>query len=167
MIMPYESTVPLIDSSVFVADNATIIGDVTIGEDSSVWFNVVVRGDVNNIRIGDRSNIQDGSIVHVTHQKHPTRIGDDVTVGHSVTLHGCTVGNACLIGIGSILLDGVEVGDCSLVAAGSLVVPGSQIPPGSLVMGQPAKVVRPLTQLEQEDVLRHAENYVGYARKYL
>ena len=158
---------PIIDKSVYVADNATIIGDVTIGEDSSIWFNVVVRGDVNFIRIGDRSNIQDGSIVHVTHQKHATKIGDDVTVGHSVTLHGCTVGNTCLIGIGSILLDGVEIGDSYLVAAGSLVVPSTQIPPGSLVMGQPAKVVRSLTQLEQTDLVRHAANYVGYAQKYL
>lgn len=167
MILPYEKKLPQFDESVYVADNATVIGDVVIGGDSSLWFNVVVRGDVNSIRIGERSNIQDGSVVHVTNQTHPTRIGDDVTVGHRVTLHGCTIGNSCLIGIGAILLDGVEVGDFCIVAAGSLLTPGTKVPAGSLVMGSPAKVVRQLSADEQKGLLRLADNYVGYRQKYL
>lgn len=167
MLLPFDGLMPRIDESTYVADTSTVIGDVVIGRNSSVWFNVVVRGDVNKIRIGERTNIQDGSIVHVTNRTHSTHVGDDVTVGHSVTLHGCTIGSGCLVGIGSILLDGVEVGESCLIAAGSLLVPGTKVPPGSLVMGGPAKVVRQLSEEEQRGLFEQAANYVGYREKYL
>ncbi len=167
MLIPYQKIKPQVPQTVYIAENASLIGDVVIGEESSVWFNVVIRGDVNKIRIGQRTNIQDGTVVHVTHKTHPTIIGDDVTVGHNVTLHGCTVRNACLIGIGATLLDGVEVGDFCLIAAGSLVVPGTKIPPRSMVRGAPAKVVRQLTSDECEQLLQSARNYVGYRLVYL
>ena len=124
MLKTYRGTSPQIAPDAFIEDTAQVIGDVIIGEMSSLWFHVVVRGDVNFIRIGDRTNVQDGTVIHVSHKTHPTWIGDDVTIGHNVTLHGCRIGNRCLIGMGAIVMDGVEIGDDSMVAAGALVVPG-------------------------------------------
>lgn len=150
----------------YVAPNATIIGDVELGDDASVWFSTVIRGDVFPIRIGARTNIQDGSVVHVTGGKASTSVGDDVTVGHMVLLHGCTIGHRCLIGMGSIVLDQAEVGDDCVVAAGSLVAPGARIPPGSLVMGRPAKVVRPVTEADRNWISESVRLYVDYAKTF-
>jgi carbonic anhydrase/acetyltransferase-like protein (isoleucine patch superfamily) len=166
MIIEHKGVVPQIDASVFIAPSACVIGDVQIGEKSSLWFNVIVRGDVNFIRIGRRSNIQDGSVIHVTRETHPTVVGDDVTVGHSVTLHGCTVNDGCLIGIGAIVLDGAVIGASSLVAAGSVVAPGTQIPPRSLVMGSPGRVKRELTEDECTNIHSFAERYIRYQEDY-
>jgi len=166
MILEHNGIAPQLDASVFLAPSACVIGDVQIGEKSSLWFNVLVRGDVNYIRIGKRTNIQDGTVIHVTHKTHPTVIGDDVSVGHSVTLHGCTIQDGCLIGIGAIILDGVEVGESSLVAAGSLLTPGTKIPPRSLVMGSPARVRKELTDAECADFHSIAERYIKYQDDY-
>ena len=166
MILEHNGIAPQIDASVFLAPSACVIGDVQIGEKSSLWFNVLVRGDVNYIRIGKRTNIQDGTVIHVTLKTHPTVIGDDVSVGHSVTLHGCTIHDGCLIGIGAIILDGVEVGESSMVAAGSLLTPGTKIPPRSLVMGSPARVRKELTDAECADFHSIAERYIKYQDDY-
>jgi carbonic anhydrase/acetyltransferase-like protein (isoleucine patch superfamily) len=167
MLYEHKGVIPKIDSSVFLAPSACVIGDVEIGPESSLWFNVLVRGDVNYIRIGRRTNIQDGTVIHVTHETHPATIGDNVSVGHNVTLHGCHVHDGCLIGIGAILLDGVEIGAGSLVAAGSLVPPHSKIPPKSLVMGRPAQVRRSLTEKECSEFQSIAQRYVSYRDDYL
>ncbi|PLX72666.1 MAG: gamma carbonic anhydrase family protein [Desulfuromonas sp.] len=166
LILPHGGKTPRIDPSVLVVPNATIIGDVVIGAASSIWFQVVIRGDVNFIRIGDRTNIQDGTVVHVTNETHPTIIGDDVTVGHNVTLHGCSIGNRCLVGMGSVVLDGVEVGDDCLIGAGAVVTPGTVIPSRSLVVGSPAKVRRSLTDDEVSHLHQSAQNYVDYKESY-
>lgn len=166
MIKSFQNLVPKIHETAFVADDAIVIGDVEIGEQSSVWFGSILRGDVNHIRIGARSNIQDGTIIHVSSKTHPTVLEDEVTLGHRVTLHGCYVETGCLIGIGAIILDGVRVGANSLVAAGSLVTPNTQIPPRSLVMGSPAKVKRGLTDAEVKDLERFWRNYVALSRNY-
>ena len=166
MILQHKGVAPQIAPSVFLAPNACVIGDVQIDEQASLWFNVLVRGDVNYIRIGKRTNIQDGTVIHVTHKTHPTIIGDDVSIGHGVIVHGCNVQDGCLIGIGAILLDGVDVGEFSMVAAGSLLTPGTKIPPRSLVMGSPARVKRKLTEAECADYQSIAERYVGYRDAY-
>lgn len=166
MILEYKGTTPKLDTSVFLSPSACVIGDVQIGEGSSLWFNVIVRGDVNFIRIGKRTNIQDGTVVHVTRETHPTILGDDVTVGHNVTLHGCTVHDKSLIGIGAIVLDGAVIGTSSLVAAGSVVAPGTQIPPNSLVMGSPARMKRLLTEDERSKMHSVADNYVQHQEEY-
>jgi carbonic anhydrase/acetyltransferase-like protein (isoleucine patch superfamily) len=166
MIKSFNGVVPKIHESVFVAENATLIGDVEIGEDSSVWFGSILRGDVNFIRIGARTNIQDGSIIHVSSKTHPTIIEDEVTLGHRVTLHGCHIETGCLIGIGAIVLDGVHVGRNSLVAAGSLLTPGTKIPPRSLVMGTPARVKRQLTNEEIYNLARFWQNYTELSKIY-
>ncbi len=167
MIFPFKDKKPVIDSSALIIESAQIIGDVVIGEESSVWFNAVVRGDVNYIRIGKRTNIQDGCILHVARRTLPLIIGDEVTVGHSVTLHACTIGSRCLIGMGAIVMDDAKVGDESIVAAGSLVISGTVIPPGSMVMGAPAKVKRPLTDEEKRGIRESANHYVGDIESYL
>ena len=167
MIDSFDGVSPTIHDSVFVAESATVIGDVEIGEDASVWFGSVIRGDVNYIRIGARTNIQDMTMIHVSSKTHPTVLEEEITVGHRVTLHGCYVERQCLIGIGSILLDGVRVGEHSLVAAGSLLTPGTQIPPRSLVMGAPAKVKRELTDDELAYLDRSWRNYVELKQRYL
>jgi len=141
----YMGSRPSLGRDIFIAPNATVIGDVTLGDESSVWFGTVIRGDVMPIVIGARTNIQDGSVIHVTTDRARTVVGDDVTVGHMVLLHGCTVGNRVLVGMGSVVLDGAVIEDDAIVGAGSLVTPGSRIPSGSLAMGRPAKVVRSLT----------------------
>jgi carbonic anhydrase/acetyltransferase-like protein (isoleucine patch superfamily) len=151
----------------YIAPGATVIGDVTLGDESSVWFGTVVRGDVMPIVIGARTNIQDGSVVHVTSGKSRTTVGDDVTVGHMVLLHGCTVESCVLIGMGSVVLDDAVIGADSIVAAGSLVAPGTRIPSGSMAMGRPAKVVRPLTEEDRVLVRNSCRAYVESARVYL
>jgi carbonic anhydrase/acetyltransferase-like protein (isoleucine patch superfamily) len=166
MIRPYRGILPRIPPSAFIDISAQIIGDVEMGEESSAWMNVVIRGDVNWIPIGRRTNIQDGSIVHVMHGTHPTEVGDEVTVGHGVILHGCRVGSRCLIGMGAILLNGVEVGEESIVAAGTLVPEGTRIPPRSLVVGSPGKVRRALTDEDVASIAGYADRYVAYAREY-
>lgn len=166
MIRPFRGQHPQIHPTAFVEDTAQIIGDVVIGAQSSVWFGAVVRGDVFHIRVGDRTNIQDGTVVHVSNGTHATILEDEVTVGHNVTLHGCHVGRGCLVGIGAIVMDGVVVGEKSLVAAGALLSPGTIVPPRSLVMGVPARVKRPLTDEEVAQLDVFWQNYVEYTRVY-
>lgn len=158
-LFPYLDLFPRIHSSVFLAEGVKIIGDVEIGEDSSVWYNTVIRGDVHYVKIGKMTNIQDCSMLHVTNGKYPLNIGDKVTIGHSVKLHGCTLHNLCLIGIGAIVLDGAVVEEKSMVAAGSVVKPNFIVPSGKLVAGVPAKVVRELTQQELDEFEKSALRY--------
>jgi gamma-carbonic anhydrase len=167
MIFPFGNKSPLVHPTAFIADNAMVIGDVEIGENSSVWFGSVVRGDVNYIRIGARTNIQDHTIIHVNTGTHPTILEDEITVGHRVTLHGCHVESGCLVGIGSIILDGARIGRQSLIAAGSLVTPNTQIPPRSMVMGAPARVRRELTDDELAGMTRNWQSYVELKQAYL
>ena len=167
MLRPYCGVLPRVHPTAFIDDSAQIIGDVEIGEDSSVWMSAVIRGDVHRIRIGRRSNIQDGTIVHVMNRTHPTTIGDQVTVGHAALLHGCTIEDRCLIGMGAILLNGAHVGSDSIVAAGTLVVEEMKVPPRSLVMGSPGKVKRTLTDAEVESILAYSDRYVGYRLDYM
>ncbi|HKZ77366.1 MAG TPA: gamma carbonic anhydrase family protein [Pyrinomonadaceae bacterium] len=166
MIRSFRGVHPQIHNTAFVADSAQVIGDVHLGEESSIWFNAVVRGDMFYIRIGNRTNVQDNSVIHTRTGSHPTILEDEVTIGHSVTLHGCYVERGSLIGIGSILLDDVRIGAQSLVAAGSLVSPGTVIPERSLVMGEPARVKRPLTDDEVRSLDGFWQNYVEYTRLY-
>jgi carbonic anhydrase/acetyltransferase-like protein (isoleucine patch superfamily) len=166
ILLPFEGISPAIGRDVFLAPNATIIGKVVIGDESSVWFGAVLRGDVGSITIGRRTNIQDLSMIHMTLHVSDTHIGDDVTVGHSVVLHGCTIGHRCLIGMGSILLDNVTVGDECVIGAGSLLPQRMVVPPRSLVMGSPARVVRPANEAEIRMGLEGAERYLGYAKHY-
>jgi len=166
MIRSYKGVVPKLGERAYVDVSAQVIGDVELGDHASVWMNAVVRGDVNRIRIGAFSNVQDNCVLHVT-AEHPTTLADRVTVGHSVTLHGCAIGPRCLIGIGAIVLNGVEVGEESIVAAGSLVPEGMKVPPRSLVMGTPAKVRRSITDEERQALPRLADSYVGYKDDYL
>ena len=175
MILGYKNDFPQIENSTWVAPSADIVGDVKIGKDSSIWFGCVVRGDVHYITIGDRTSVQDMSMIHVTHFKkekkigdgYPTIVGDDVTIAHKVMLHGCKIGNACLIGMSATILDGAEIGDESIVGAGSLVTKNKKFPPRSLIMGSPAKVIRELTDKEVEGIYANAKNYVNYKNDYL
>ena len=162
MIRPFRSIHPTVHPSAFIDISAQVIGDVHVGAESSIWMNAVVRGDVNLIRIGARTNVQDLTMVHVMSRTHPTIIGDDVTVGHSAVLHGCTIEDRCLIGMGAVLLNGCRIGSGSIVAAGAVVPEGMVVPPGSMVMGLPAKVRRPLTPEEDASIKRYADNYVRY-----
>ena len=166
MIHSFKDKTPEIDSSALVIESAQVIGDVVIGEESSVWFNAVIRGDVNYIRIGKRSNIQDGCVLHVARNTYPLIIEDEVTVGHNVTLHACTIKSRCLIGMGAIVMDDAEVGEDSIVGAGALVTAHTKIPPGSLVLGSPAKVKRPLTEDEKRSIRDSAAHYVGDIESY-
>ncbi|MBA4250256.1 MAG: gamma carbonic anhydrase family protein [Chlorobiaceae bacterium] len=163
-LFPYQDFFPILHDSVFVASGAKIIGDVQIGKDSSIWYNVVVRGDVHFIRIGSMTNIQDSSMIHVTNKKFPTIIGDNVTVGHSVTLHGCILKNLCLIGMGAVILDGAVVETKSMVAAGTVVKPGFVCPTGKLIAGVPGKVIRDLTQTEMDDFEASTIRYRDYTK---
>ena len=167
VIKPYKGVFPKVHPSVYLSDNVYVIGDVEIGEDSSVWFGSVIRGDVNYIRIVKRTNIQDNTVVHVTHDTHPTIIGDNVTVGHRVILHGCLLGNNILVGMGAVIMDGVEIEDYVLVGAGALITPNKKIPSGVLVAGVPAKIVRDLREEEIKLIEESAENYVRYKNEYL
>jgi carbonic anhydrase/acetyltransferase-like protein (isoleucine patch superfamily) len=167
MLRPFRGVSPRVHPTAFIDDSAQVIGDVEIGEESSVWMSAVVRGDVHWIRVGKRTNLQDGTVVHVMNQTHPTTIGDTVTVGHAAILHGCTIEDRCLVGMGAILLNGCHIGTGSIVAAGTLVVEDMIVPPGSLVMGSPGKVKRPLTAGEVESIQAYADRYVGYRLQYM
>lgn len=167
MLRPYRGRHPVVAASAFVDETAQVIGDVTVGEESSLWMNVVVRGDVHWIRIGHRTNIQDGTIVHVMRDTHPTTVGDEVTVGHGVVIHGCTIRDRVLVGTGAIVLNGAEIGQDSIVAAGALVTEGTRTPPRSLLMGSPAKVRRQLSDDEVASIRDYAARYVGYRLDYL
>ena len=166
MIRTYRGIAPKIAASAYIDPSAQVIGDVVIGERSSVWCNATVRGDVHYIRIGEETNVQDNCCLHVMTGEYPLILGDRVTVGHSVTLHGCVVEEDCLIGIGAIVLNGARVGAGSIVAAGALVTEGTEIPPGSVAMGFPAKMRRPATETDLEMIRRHAAHYVGYRQIY-
>ncbi len=167
LIRPHGGKAPRLHDSAFVAETATVIGDVELAESSSVWFGSILRGDVHFIRIGARTNVQDASVIHVTGGTHPTVVGADVTVGHRVTLHGCTVHDRCLVGMGAIVLDGAVVGEESMVGAGAVVPPGMIIPPRTLALGAPARVKRDLTVDEIASLHRSARVYVDRARQYL
>jgi len=157
---------PEINENVFIADNARIVGDVKIGAKSSIWYNVTLRGDVMPIRIGKEANIQDGSVLHGTYGKYACTVEDRVTIGHQVTLHGCTIGRESLIGMGSIVMDGAHVGEQCIVGAGSLVTEGANFPPRSLIIGRPAKVKRPLNEEEIKALSHSADNYLLYKTWY-
>jgi carbonic anhydrase/acetyltransferase-like protein (isoleucine patch superfamily) len=167
VIRPFRDHTPLVDRSAFVDVSAQVIGQVVIGPESSVWMNVVIRGDVNAIRIGRRTNIQDLTLVHVMGGTHETTIGDEVTVGHSAVLHGCEIEDRVLIGMGALLLNGVHIGRDTIVAAGSLLTEGTRIPPRSLVMGRPGQVKRDLTAEEVDTIRWYANAYVGYRLDYM
>jgi carbonic anhydrase/acetyltransferase-like protein (isoleucine patch superfamily) len=167
MLRPYRGTAPRVHPTAFIDDSAQVIGDVEIGEESSVWMCAVVRGDVHWIRVGRRTSIQDGVIVHAMTGTHPTSIGDAVTIGHGAVVHGCTIETECLIGIGAILLNGASIGTQSIVAAGTLVPEAMTVPPRSLVMGVPGKVKRLLTHAEIAGIRQYAERYVGYRLDYM
>jgi len=167
MLRPYRGRLPVVDPSAYIDESAQVVGDVTIGAESSVWLNVVIRGDVNPIRIGARSNVQDGTVVHVQNRTHPTFIGDEVTIGHGALIHGCTLKDRTLVGMGAIVLNGAVVGEDSIVAAGSLVTEGTVVPPRSMVMGSPARVRRPLSDTEVASILQYARNYVAYRLDYM
>lgn len=166
MIRAFRGLHPQLDPSVYVAPNASVIGDVHIGPRSSVWFGAVIRGDVFHIRIGSETSIQDNTVVHVTHDRFATVVGNRVTVGHSVTLHGCTVGDLCIIGMGATILDQVEIGERCIVGAGALLTPGTKVPPGHLVVGAPARVKRPLSEAEIQWLAASAAHYVELGRIY-
>jgi carbonic anhydrase/acetyltransferase-like protein (isoleucine patch superfamily) len=165
-IVPFDGAVPKLGQGVFVAPTATIIGKVTVGDQSSIWFGVVLRGDVGTITIGARSNIQDLSMLHMTGGISDCRVGDDVTVGHGVLLHGCDVGDRCLVGMGSIVLDNVRIGEECVIGAGSLLTAGTVVPPRSLVYGRPAKVVRPATEEEIRLGIEGARRYLALVERY-
>lgn len=165
-IRPYRGKRPQIAASAYIDTAAVIIGDVVIGADSSVWPCSVVRGDVHYIRIGTRTNIQDGCVLHVMRDEFPLLLGDDVTIGHSVTLHGCNIESRCLVGMGAVILNGVKVGSGSIVAAGTLILERTEIPPNSLVVGHPGKVKRPLTPTDQAAIDAYAQRYVEYKNIY-
>lgn len=167
MIRSFQGIKPTILKSCFIEETAVVIGDVVMGADCSVWFNAVIRGDVNYIRIGDRTNVQDLCMLHVTHDTNPLIIGNDVTIGHHVVLHGCTIHDRVLVGMGAIIMDGVVIGEDSVVGAGALVVEGTVVPPKSLIVGSPARVRRPVTGKELDWIKESAENYVKYARQYM
>ena len=166
MILPFNGSEPRIAATAYVAESADLIGDVTLGEHSSVWFRCVLRADVHYIRIGARSNIQDGAVLHGMKDLYPVVLGDEVTVGHNVTLHGCVIESRCLIGMGSVVLNNARIGEGSIIAAGSLVTEGTVVPPRSLFMGSPAQFRRHLTDADLDIIRRYASNYVSYKDAY-
>ena len=172
-IRPYKGTYPTIASSTYVDPSAVLVGDITLGEDASIWPLVAARGDVNYIKVGARSNVQDGTVLHVTRtssdnpQGHPLLIGDDVTIGHKAMLHGCQIGNRVLVGMGAIVLDGTIVEDDVIIGAGSLVPPGKVLESGFLYVGSPAKQARPLSDKERTFLPSSADNYVRLKNEYL
>jgi carbonic anhydrase/acetyltransferase-like protein (isoleucine patch superfamily) len=167
MIYDFKDKTPDIDDSCFIAPSVDVIGDVSIGKDSSIWFGSVLRGDMHYIEIGSRSNIQDNCTVHVTTGLHPTIIGSEVTVGHNVIIHGCEIEDRCLIGMGAIIMDGAVIGSGSLIGAGALVSPGTVIPPNSLVVGLPGKVIRETTEEEKAEIIERAQHYIDFSKKYM
>jgi len=166
LILPYQNISPKIHDSVLIAEGAHIIGDVEIGMDSSIWFNTVVRGDVNYIRIGERTNIQDLTMVHVTYKKYPTFIGNDISIGHSAVIHGCTIKDFVVVGMGAKILDNALINSNSFVAAGSVVKEKFEVPEGTLVAGVPARIVRDLRPEELEKIKQNAKNYLFYVQQY-
>jgi carbonic anhydrase/acetyltransferase-like protein (isoleucine patch superfamily) len=166
LVLPYRGVAPRIHADAWIAPGATLIGDVEVGPETSVWFGAVVRGDFHWIRIGARTNLQDGCVVHVTRDRFPAWIGDEVTVGHGATVHGCRVGHGALVGIGAVVLDGAEVGEEALVAAGALVPPGGRVPARTLVAGTPARAVRTLAPREVKEQREVALGYARDAREY-
>src|SRR5256885_5588719 len=167
IVLPFDGKKPRLGQGVFVAENAALIGDVEIGNDCSIWFGTVLRGDVNHIRIGSRTNIQDNCVLHVTHERWPAIVAEEVTIGHAAIVHGCTVKKGALIGMGSRVLDGAVVGECALVAAGAVVSEGFVVPPRTLVAGVPAKVKRPLTDAELDRLDMSWKHYVELKDRYL
>ena len=167
MIRTFQGIKPTVPQSCYVEDTAVVLGQVVLGEDCSVWFNAVIRGDVNYIRIGHRTKIQGLCMLHVTHDSHPLIIGNEVTIGHNVVLHGCTVEDRVLVGMGAIVMDGAVIGEDSVVGAGALVVEGTVVPPKSVILGSPARVRRSVTAKELTWIRDSADIYVGYARQYL
>jgi len=166
MIYPFENIKPIIGENARIAENASIIGDVELGPNVNIWYGAVLRGDMNSIRISANTNIQDNAVVHVG-SDNPVCVGENVTIGHSAIVHGCTIGSNCLIGMGSILLNGCVIGDGSLVGAGSLVTEGTVIPPGSVVMGSPAKVIRPMREADTAGNETMYREYLKYAERVL
>lgn len=166
-ILSFKGKKPSLGQGAFVAPGSYVIGDVRLGEKSGVWFNAVLRGDINSIVVGDRSNIQDNAVIHVVHGTGRIEIGNDVTVGHSAVLHGCKVGDRCIIGMGAVVLDGAEIGSDSIVAAGALVTPGKSFQPKSLIVGAPAKFARQLSDAEIEQIKANAEEYVSLAIQFM
>ncbi len=163
-ILPVKGVMPEIPESCFVAPNATIVGDVIMGEDCSIWFNAVVRGDVNSIRMGNKVNVQDGAVIHCTYQKTKTNLGNNVSIGHNALVHGCTVADNVLIGMGAIVMDNVEIGEGSIIAAGAVVLEGTKVPAGSIFAGVPAKKVKDISpELLKGEVERIANNYLMYS----
>jgi gamma-carbonic anhydrase len=167
MIRQFKGLTPRIDPSSYVDHSAQVIGDVVLGPESSVWMNVVIRGDVNQIRIGARSNIQDLTMVHVMRNTHPTTVGDEVTIGHSAVIHGCTIEDRVLVGMAAVLLNGVTIGHDCIIAAGSLLPEGMDVPARSLVVGRPGRVKRTLTDEEVAKFRWYAESYVAYRLEYM
>lgn len=167
MIRSYKGISPTVPASCYVDESAQLIGDVVLAENSSVWMNAVLRGDVHKIRIGAHSNIQDCSVLHGMLNQWPVIVGDWVTVGHSVTLHGCVVEDRCLIGMGVVILNGARIGEGSIIAAGTLIPEGTVVEPRSLMMGMPGKLRKKLTDEDQETILRYGRNYQGYREQYL
>lgn len=165
-LLSVEGIVPKVHPSAFVAENAIVAGKVEIGRQSSIWFGSVIRGDSNQVVIGDRTNVQDGCVFHVDEGPFSIRVGNNVTIGHRVTMHGCEVRSNCLVGIGAILLNGVVVESESMIAAGALLTPGTRVPSGVLMMGSPAKIKRELTKGEIEQIYKSAEHYVRYSEWY-
>lgn len=165
-LLPYEGIFPTLGAGAWVAPGARVVGDVELGPDANVWYNAVLRGDVQSIRVGARTNIQDLVMLHVVSNRFGCILGDDVTVGHSAVLHGCTIERGCLIGMGAIVLDGAHVGEFCLIGAGALVAPGKVIPPRSVVMGSPGKIVRQVTDDEVASFLHSAVHYVQLAQRH-
>ncbi|TGE22152.1 gamma carbonic anhydrase family protein [Hymenobacter aquaticus] len=163
LILPVHGILPMLGANCFVADNATIIGDVELGADCTVWFNAVIRGDVNRIRIGDKTNIQDGAVLHCTYQKAATTVGSRVSIGHKAIVHGCTIQDDVLIGMGAIVMDNAVVGQGCIVAAGAVVLENTQCEPGYLYAGVPARKIKPVTEEQRANLARTADNYVLYA----
>jgi carbonic anhydrase/acetyltransferase-like protein (isoleucine patch superfamily) len=167
LVLPFEGRQPRLGPDVFVAPGAAVIGDVTIGARSSIWFGAVLRGDDHFIRLGDEVNIQDNVVIHEGRGELPAIIGDRTTIGHGAILHGCTVGSLCIVGLGAKIMDGCEIGERCLIAAGALLAPGTRVPPGTLVMGAPARVKRDLRPDELAHLEQSAANYVSLGRRYL
>jgi carbonic anhydrase/acetyltransferase-like protein (isoleucine patch superfamily) len=167
MITSYKGNIPKIGENVYIAEGAKVIGEVEIGDYSSIWFNAIVRGDVNYIKIGEKTNVQDNCVLHVTYETAPLIIGSGVAVGHGVILHGCTIEDNCLIGSGSIIWDGAVIGEGSIVGAGAVVLANTKVPPHSVILGFPAKIKKSVSQEQYEEILKSAEHYFQYAQNYI
>jgi len=166
MIKKFRNKTPIIPNSCYISESVDIIGEVELGEEVNIWFGTVIRGDMNYIKIGSRTNIQDNSTVHVTTGIAPTIIGNGVTIGHNAIIHGCTIEDNCLIGMGSIIMDNALIGENSLIGAGAVVPPNMKIPPNSLVVGLPAKVVRQINKTEKSEIFERAQHYIDFANEY-